>query len=64
MPLLIIEESLSSKTRIDKTLVNLYKPDLMIEIKSQNYKQLLKNKNEIIKFLKFESNKRIDNEIY
>ena len=64
LPLLIIEESLSSKTRIDKTLVNLYKPDLMIEIKSQNYKQLLKNKNEIIKFLKFESNKRIDNEIY
>ena len=62
LPLLIIEESLNSKTRIDKTLVNLYKPDLMIKIKSQNYKQLLKNKNEIIKFLKFESNKRIDNE--
>ena len=61
LPLLILGESINSKTKINRTLINIYRPDLIIKIKSQNYKNLLKNKEEIIQFLKLKSKQRINN---
>lgn len=64
LPLLIINESIKTKIKNDRLPINFYKPYLSLKIKSKKKNNFLKYKNEIIKYLKFNSNKRIINEFF